>query len=130
MGGGSKTLLVQLLTYYQFSLDIHISGGLIEHQYLVLPEQSSRQTHQLPLTNAEVGPSLCDLAMQLPLQLLDNWFQLNLEIDRVSLIVTQEACVSVAPCLSHSSLTLSPMSLSYSSCSSLSTAFLPYHLVP
>ena len=70
-------LSIDQVTFH--SLDIHISGGLIEHQYLVLPEQSSRQTHQLPLTNTEVGPSLCDLAMQLPLQLLDNWFQLNLE---------------------------------------------------
>ena len=70
-------LSIDQVTFH--SLDIHISGGFIEHQYLVLPEQSPRQTHQLPLTNTEVGPSLCDLAMQLPLQLLDNWFQLNLE---------------------------------------------------
>ena len=61
------------------SLDVHIGSGLIEHKYRVLPEQGPCQTHQLPLTNAEVGPSLCDLAMQLPFQLLYNQLQLNLE---------------------------------------------------
>ena len=61
------------------SLDVHIGSGLIKHKYRVLPEQGPCQTHQLPLTNAEVGPSLCDLAMQLPFQLLYNQLQLNLE---------------------------------------------------
>ena len=47
-------------------LHVHIGSGLVEHQYCVLPEQGPCQTHQLPLTSTEVGPSLCDVAMQLP----------------------------------------------------------------
>jgi len=60
------------------SLDIDISSGLIEYQYLILPEQGPCQTHQLFLTHTEVGPSFRDLPMKLSLQLFNYWLQLNL----------------------------------------------------
>ena len=117
------------------SLDVHIGSGLIEHKYRVLPEQGPCQTHQLPLTNAEVGPSLCDLAMQLPFQLLYNQLQLNLEngIEVNDYTVINKLLQPILYPILHAPLVLPTKiftSNTYSSCPHTLTPFAPFPTVP
>ena len=116
-------------------LDVHIGSGLIEHKYRVLPEQGPCQTHQLPLTNAEVGPSLCDLAMQLPFQLLYNQLQLNLEngIQVYDYTVINKLLQPILYSILHAPLVLSTKiftSFTHSSCPHTLTPFSSFPTVP
>ena len=48
------------------SLEVDVGSGLVQHQDLVVPVQSTGQAHQLPLTHTGVGACLCHVTAQVP----------------------------------------------------------------
>lgn len=65
---------------------IDVSRGLVQHEYFIVPDQSSGQTNQLSLTHAEIRTVFGHFRVQTAGQTVDHDFQFHLEQKKKKLI--------------------------------------------